>query len=129
MGGRPRHLRSEEVMFLRMFRSDAAIKQLKRCAYCTEPLKCDGVTGDHIMPRSAGGSTTRKNISACCGPCNRSKGAMSVRAFVSAIQNPAPGAPMHILLAHIRWRLSSRTWEACGKIRRAVGMPADVGRF
>lgn len=119
---RSRSLRPEEAMFLRMFRDDDARARGHRCAYCCEPMKKGEVTGDHVHPRHRGGTTKRDNVRACCGPCNRAKGSMSVNAFMNAIRHPPAGAPMHILLAHVRRRIWTRTWRACRNIRRSVGI-------
>jgi Restriction endonuclease len=119
---RPRRLRSEEVMFLRMFRADAAREQRGRCAYCGGPMAPGEITADHITPRKRGGTTKRENIAACCAPCNRAKGSMTTKAFMKAIQSPPPKARLSIHLAHFRYRLWRRTWEACARIERLAGL-------
>lgn len=44
----------------------------KKCAYCGESLHRCG-TLDHVVPRSKGGATHKKNLIACCFACNISK--------------------------------------------------------
>jgi 5-methylcytosine-specific restriction endonuclease McrA len=46
------------------------------CVYCGAP---DGLTFDHLIPRSKGGRTTWENIVAACGPCNLRKGGRLIR--------------------------------------------------
>lgn len=41
------------------------------CAYCG---KLNPATLDHVIPRSAGGPTTKNNLIAACGDCNILKG-------------------------------------------------------
>jgi len=41
------------------------------CQYCASRT---GLTVDHVIPRSKGGSSDWSNIVACCAPCNRRKG-------------------------------------------------------
>ncbi|MDR6954202.1 hypothetical protein J2X65_003570 [Ancylobacter sp. 3268] len=112
-------------MFLKMFRSDAAIEQGRRCAYCTEPMLKVEFTADHVMPRSRGGTTKRENIKACCGACNRAKGSMSVKAFMSVISYPPKGASLAILRAHMRRRIWRRAHLACQRIERAAGITRE----
>ena len=117
---KPRALRSEEAMWLKMFRCDAAIEQGHQCAYCFEPMPKGSATADHVIPRVKGGATARENIKACCGRCNRAKGRMSSKAFLSMINDPPAGAPLAILMVHFRRRLWKRTHLACRRISRAV---------
>ncbi|WOI54783.1 HNH endonuclease [Parvularcula sp. LCG005] len=43
------------------------------CQYCGNENR-DGLTFDHVVPRSRGGKTTWTNIVAACSPCNLRKG-------------------------------------------------------
>jgi 5-methylcytosine-specific restriction endonuclease McrA len=42
------------------------------CQYCGR--EAGGLTVDHVIPRSRGGSSVWENIVASCAPCNRKKG-------------------------------------------------------
>lgn len=42
------------------------------CQYCGKQQ--GGLTVDHVIPRSRGGTSTWENIVAACAPCNRRKG-------------------------------------------------------
>lgn len=53
----------------RFSRRGVLVRDSYTCAYC----KKYGDTIDHVVPRSAGGSTTYENCVASCGPCNRKK--------------------------------------------------------
>ena len=53
------------------------------CIYCGAPLSVTGVTYDHIIPRSRGGSRGLENITISCETCNAAKGSMSVEDFVA----------------------------------------------
>lgn len=44
-----------------------------RCQYCHARAGAEGLTIDHVMPRSRGGPTTWENCVAACGACNRTK--------------------------------------------------------
>lgn len=40
------------------------------CQYCRTVLPSDGLTFDHVVPRSKGGETSWDNIVTCCPKCN-----------------------------------------------------------
>jgi 5-methylcytosine-specific restriction endonuclease McrA len=44
-----------------------------RCQYCGTKCTIDGLTYDHVLPRSRGGRTTWENIVSCCYACNSAK--------------------------------------------------------
>jgi 5-methylcytosine-specific restriction endonuclease McrA len=48
-----------------------------RCRYCGRSSSEDGVKlhVDHVVPRSAGGPSTRDNLVTACQDCNLGKGA------------------------------------------------------
>ena len=60
-----------------------------KCAYCRRPMRKEGrsphddgiATLDHVVPRSKGGQTQRKNLVAACLKCNGTKGSMSAEEF------------------------------------------------
>lgn len=43
------------------------------CQYCRERFPAEGLTFDHVQPRSRGGRTTWENIVTCCVGCNSEK--------------------------------------------------------
>jgi 5-methylcytosine-specific restriction endonuclease McrA len=43
------------------------------CQYCGTRCAIDGLTYDHVIPRSRGGRTTWDNIVSCCYACNANK--------------------------------------------------------
>lgn len=44
-----------------------------RCQYCGDEDRAGGLTYDHVIPRSKGGTTCWGNIVAACEPCNTRK--------------------------------------------------------
>jgi len=44
-----------------------------RCQYCGTKCTIDGLTYDHVLPRSRGGRTSWDNIVSCCYACNSKK--------------------------------------------------------
>lgn len=53
------------------------------CIYCGTPLTTQGVTYDHIIPRSMGGSRGIDNVVTACADCNSRKSSMTVDEFVA----------------------------------------------
>lgn len=51
-----------------------ALLPLTTCAYCAGPAD----TWDHVVPLSRGGVNALSNLTPCCEPCNRRKGASLV---------------------------------------------------
>jgi len=47
-----------------------------QCQYCGAK---EGLTFDHVVPRSRGGRTTWDNVVASCGPCNLTKGSRTLK--------------------------------------------------
>jgi 5-methylcytosine-specific restriction endonuclease McrA len=45
-----------------------------RCQYCGSRFTSDGLTYDHVVPKSAGGRREWRNIVSACSPCNLRKG-------------------------------------------------------
>jgi 5-methylcytosine-specific restriction endonuclease McrA len=61
------------------------------CQYCGAK---DGLTFDHVLPRSRGGRTTWANVVAACGPCNLRKGSKTLKqAGMSLRRTPARPSP------------------------------------
>ena len=49
------------------------IEEWDSCCYvCGKHF--DKITLDHLVPKRAGGHTTKNNLAACCANCNRQKG-------------------------------------------------------
>ena len=46
------------------------------CQYCGIRSPAEGLTFDHVIPKSRGGRTTWSNVVAACEPCNLRKGGM-----------------------------------------------------
>lgn len=44
------------------------------CQYCGDQPGKDGLTIDHVLPRSRGGDHIWENVVTACGPCNHRKG-------------------------------------------------------
>jgi 5-methylcytosine-specific restriction endonuclease McrA len=44
-----------------------------RCQYCGGRFRADGLTFDHVKPRSLGGITEWRNVVSACDPCNLRK--------------------------------------------------------
>jgi 5-methylcytosine-specific restriction endonuclease McrA len=43
------------------------------CQFCGQRFASQDLTFDHVVPRSAGGTTCWTNILSCCVPCNKAK--------------------------------------------------------
>ena len=62
------------------------------CQYCGS--RKPGLTVDHVIPRSRGGTSSWDNIVAACGPCNRRKGNRLPREIqMHPKTRPAPPGP------------------------------------
>jgi len=57
------------------------------CVYCTEELRCETATVDHIKPLSKGGTSHRSNLILCCRVCNLWKADRDYMKFVREIDN------------------------------------------
>jgi 5-methylcytosine-specific restriction endonuclease McrA len=63
------------------------------CQYCGREAH-SGLTVDHVIPRSRGGTSAWENIVASCAPCNRKKGNRLPReASMHPRTSPRPPAP------------------------------------
>lgn len=117
-----RNILDDERLHMEVLRRNALIRQKFRCWFCFSPLLHKGSTGDHLVPRSRGGRTIYENIVAACRRCNLYKANRSVREFIAYVTNPPVSAPIEIWDIHISRRIWRRTWTACARIERAVGM-------
>jgi 5-methylcytosine-specific restriction endonuclease McrA len=72
------------------------------CQYCGK--ESAGLTVDHVIPRSRGGSSGWDNIVAACAPCNRKKGnRLPLEAEMPLRSHPkAPGPTVFIRIASPR---------------------------
>jgi 5-methylcytosine-specific restriction endonuclease McrA len=55
------------------------------CQYCGHK---DGLTFDHVTPRSRGGRTVWSNVVAACGPCNLRKGSKTLKQAGMHLRRP-----------------------------------------
>lgn len=114
----------QEVMWKKVHRVDAWIKQGRRCKWCLAPVAKEKVTADHRIARKAGGTTSSANIDAACGACNTAKGHMPEQGFKKAIRRPEHEHRMGIWLAYSRRTIWLRTAQAERRILQQVGMEA-----
>ena len=52
------------------------LRDVFTCQYCGMRSGAEGLTFDHVIPKSRGGRTTWPNVVAACEPCNLRKGGM-----------------------------------------------------
>lgn len=74
------------------------------CAWCGSSVE-DGVglSLDHVVCFSKGGSNDAKNLVTCCKRCNSSRGARSVKAFAKAVAAYVNhGVTPEQIVAHVR---------------------------
>jgi 5-methylcytosine-specific restriction endonuclease McrA len=109
-----------EQVWLKVFRQDSWAEQGGKCAYCTVKIPAKKVTGDHVIPRSQGGTTTRANIKAACHDCNRAKRSLSEKQFNKKIRGPQRGDHISIWMAWASRRIAVRTQQACDRIEKMV---------
>jgi 5-methylcytosine-specific restriction endonuclease McrA len=79
------------------------------CQYCGART---GLTVDHVIPRSKGGSSDWSNIVACCAPCNRRKGdRLPKQANMHPARAPGPPSPnVFIQVASPRIPVAWQAW-------------------
>lgn len=106
-----------------IYRQDAWVKQKYQCCYCGSPIKKGEVTADHVVPKKKGGTTTKDNIKACCQPCNKLKGHLSVKKFRQLLMKPPKDCHLDWHIAHTRYRIWQRTKLAQKRIQRYSGIP------
>ena len=79
------------------------------CAYCGAGSETGAkLTVDHILAVELGGTNTPGNLITCCGKCNSSKRALSVRGWFTSLR-----------------RRSIDTTKVGRRIRRLVAKPLD----
>jgi hypothetical protein len=66
-------------------------KQMRELVFERDKYKChycgkQGLTLDHMTPRSKGGCSTPKNLVCCCYECNQKKGSLSYKEFIRIIR-------------------------------------------
>jgi 5-methylcytosine-specific restriction endonuclease McrA len=59
---------------IRFSRINVFMRDGFRCMYCGQQHPSDGLTFDHVVPRSQGGRTEWENILSACERCNTQKG-------------------------------------------------------
>ena len=64
-----------------------------RCQYCGEH---EGLTLDHVVPKSRGGPDTWENLVAACVPCNNRKGGRTPAEAGMPLARP-PFRPSHVM--------------------------------
>lgn len=103
-----RELEYQERIWKRVYTLDNWRENNACCVYCGVKIKIKQLTADHVVPRSKGGITEKKNIKAACYECNVVKSSMSVADFMNKITNPSPKDSIDIHLIHFRWKLEQR---------------------
>tara|TARA_B110000503_G_C7011842_1_gene356041 strand:- start:241 stop:807 length:567 start_codon:yes stop_codon:yes gene_type:complete len=69
---RSEHAKLKDLV--RMRRESLFYRDHGLCAYCEKPITISGLTYDHVIPQSKGGSSDWENIVCACGLCNTKKG-------------------------------------------------------
>ena len=91
---------NHKAVFQQM-RTRAWYAQQGRCYFCQEELTLDEVTGDHLVPRYAGGQTLPGNIVAACAGCNNSRHGDETNrrgaGFSYVVGDDAPRSPFEVL--------------------------------
>lgn len=118
--------RVKSSTWMKVARQEALSAQGGRCLYCYEPLTVHSVTAEHRKARAKGGGDRAANIAASCVACNTLKGDMGEKAFLSAIKEPRPGAPVAFWLAWSRRRINLAAARACRNILRSVGRDVEL---
>jgi 5-methylcytosine-specific restriction endonuclease McrA len=78
------------------------------CQYCGHER--GGLTVDHVVPRSKGGSSSWDNIVTCCAPCNRRKGdRLPHKANMTLVRKPK--APNPTIFIHVATSTIPAAWE------------------
>lgn len=77
--------------------SNASVsRQVRASIYERDGLKClkcgakDGLTIDHIVPRSKGGDNSKDNLQTLCEQCNNEKGNKNCASYIGTIPSIAP---------------------------------------
>ncbi len=105
------------LSFVRLPRDRHRRKITRRAVFARDNWTCqycgtrNGLTVDHVIPRSKGGSSDWNNIVACCAPCNRRKGD---RLPKQANMHPAtvPGPPSPNVFIQVASPRIPTAWQA-----------------
>lgn len=112
---------------IRFSRINVFMRDGFRCMYCGEARNSDGLTFDHVVPRSQGGRTEWENILSACEQCNTKKGNRTPQeAKMTPLRAPfkpksLPMRPPRIDLGRIpeEWRDFCRELPEPEELRRA----------
>jgi 5-methylcytosine-specific restriction endonuclease McrA len=95
-----RGVTNEQAVFKQM-RTRAWHKQQGRCFFCEEEIPLELITGDHFVPRYAGGQTLPGNIVAACAKCNNERCSEETNqrgnGFSCVVGDDTPRSPFEIL--------------------------------
>lgn len=98
-----------------------------RCVGCGSPTTEDSA-GDHIIPRSDGGSDSAENYLPMCRSCNSSKGRRDLLQWWDAKGRYPISLGLHLLVSYSRlkfqwiWTKGDPRAEAPGYLRRQVAL-------
>lgn len=87
------------------------------CFHCARPLTSKGYTRDHVIPRSKGGSSSRRNLVLCCSACNNERGAEDFLTFHQE-KRRSLALPDHPLLRERIVRGAGRPLSGAARRRR-----------
>ena len=89
------------------------LRDVFTCQYCAQEFPAEGLTFDHVIPRSRGGRTTWENVVAACGQCNHVKGNRTPReAAMPLLQEPhrPTKTELNRRVPDLRYRDYHHTW-------------------
>jgi 5-methylcytosine-specific restriction endonuclease McrA len=81
-----------------------------KCGYCDDAIEPREATVDHIVPRSAGGTSSWENLIASCSPCNgRKRDRTPAQAKMPLLRKP-PREPKFIPFVLVRRHTEDHEW-------------------